>query len=153
MIKQINAQIKVAEYRIYLNYLEEHFNNVAKAYNHVFTRCEHAIDIDWKQLREQVMDHDMSKMSKHEFTQYANYYYGPSKHLGDAWEHHKTANHHHWQTAKTEVDIVHMIIDWVAMGYKCKDTAEKYYRLNRHAMIISDEHIKLMKDVFKLIKE
>ena len=74
-----------------------------------------------------------AKLSKQEFCQYRDFFYpvkDSDKENSDfalAWENHKQENHHHHETAKDYNDLVHMIVDWIAMSYKFKDDPRKFY--------------------------
>lgn len=49
---------------------------------------------------------------------------------------------------ETYEDIIHMVIDWTAMGYKFGDTAQQYYESNKDKIELSDEHKMFMYEIF-----
>lgn len=174
----INEEMKGIEYinqtTKYLEYLQEHLDNVKKAYNHIAeilfdkrTQLGKIIGQDVEEflflLKEEVKNHDLSKFSDYEFVPYRVKFFPVSEeeanHQDDiqidfksAWMNHKLENHHHWETAQTKIDIVHMIIDWTAMGYKFGDTAKEYYEANKDRIQLSKEHEDFMYDIFGLIE-
>jgi hypothetical protein len=114
-------------------------------------------DCAWHTLRAEVVAHDLSKFSMLEFTQYRDQFFPVNKtdkensNFDSAWENHKNENHHHHETAENYLDVVHMIIDWTAMGYKFGDTAQKYYEANKVKITLSDEHHAFMYEIFNRI--
>lgn len=161
---------KIRKFREYLDYIEEHYNNVQKAWKLIQKKCKnmHFIYDDrlFFELDFAIKNHDISKLSEHEFTQYRQFFFPcenekKDKELMDtAWEHHKINNDHHWQTwtlhgygsdAKRELALIHNICDWVAMGFKFGDTAKDYYEKNKHEINLPDWAIELMYDIFELI--
>lgn len=149
--------------REYLNYIEEHLKNVQLAFTEVSDACEGmqwvGDDYSWHIVRGDVMAHDLSKFSKEEFTQYRDSFFpvnGLKKNDSDfcsAWENHKLQNSHHHETVQNYLDIVHMVIDWTAMGYKFGDTAQEYYERNKDKIILSEQNIEFLNEVFDKIKE
>ena len=93
--------------REYLDYIEEHYDNVQKAWALLQDKCRDFDFVSDEQLfaviDEKIKHHDESKLSAEEFTQYRQKFYPTSyetknKKLFDrAWEHHKRYNDHHWQ--------------------------------------------------------
>lgn len=115
----------IAKTRQYLDYLEEHFNNIEKAFELVCDRFKDSYliydEYHFFNLKDDVKDHDLSKFSQHEFTQYRAKFY-PTKHEIDnrpnfvegvepvyqsdidfeqAWKHHEKNNNHHASYIKT----------------------------------------------------
>lgn len=136
---------KIKKTREYLDYLEEHYNNVQKAWAELQEKCKDMRfiwdDYFYSEIDSEVINHDESKMSPEEFQKYRQFFYpcvGEIKNKGlflEAWEHHKKENLHHWESWTNrdlqyqfwEMAIVHNIIDWMAMGYKFGDTAQSFY--------------------------
>ncbi len=150
----------VQKFREYLDYLEEHLENVRKAFNDLSQKCDGlwwvGDDTSWHSIRQQVCHHDISKFSEEEFVEYQMAFFpvkGEESTLNDAWEHHKNNNTHHHESLKNNWDIVHMIIDWTAMGYKFGDTAQEYYENNMDKMTITDEQKEIMYEIFNKIAE
>lgn len=154
--------------REYLDYIEEHINNVQKAWDCLKLKCSDMRfiydDFVYFSIEHDVKCHDLSKLSEDELVQYRRVFY-PCKNeikveLKDSWEHHKKENQHHWQnwTKKNnshpyewEINCVHMVIDWMAMGYKFEDTAQKYYEKNKDNILIPDYAISFIYEIFKRI--
>lgn len=164
-IERMAGQDYIDQARKYLNYLEEHLNNVKRAFQEVSEACKDmwwvSDDYLWHTFRSEVEWHDVSKFSQHEFTQYADKFF-PTKHepmewhdngFDKAWEHHKKHNRHHHETAMMSLDIVHMVIDWTAMGYKFNDTAKEYYEKNKDKINLSKEHKKFLYEIFDRLSD
>lgn len=126
------------KYFSYLKYVLEHKKNV-------FIEC-------WKEgLYLHAFIHDLSKFSPIEFTTYANNFYGNEKEMKYSnfeygWLHHQHKNKHHWDYwvnsdgQALDIPITYikqMICDWKAMSRKFGDTAQIYYKNNRHKMNLS----------------
>lgn len=161
-IERMKAQDYIDSTRAYLNYLEEHIENVRKAFEELSNACDGMYwvgdDFTWHCIRSDVMNHDLSKFSKEEFVQYRDKFFsvnGQEPNPDDfkaAWENHKQQNHHHHETAYTVVDVVHMVIDWTAMGYKFGDTAESYYLKNKDNMNLEPWMVEEMTEIFSRIR-
>jgi len=152
--------------REYLDYIEEHIKNVKRAWIEIQEKCNDMFFIQddnyYESIGQEVVKHDLSKMSEYEFIQYRRAFFKtesePKYDMGQAWEHHKKNNPHHWQNWINQyspnrrqwiVHCVHMIIDWMAMGYKFGDTAQKYYEQNKDKVKIPDEAENLMYQIFE----
>lgn len=159
-IDRMAGQDYIDKTREYLDYVEEHLENVRKAFCELSVICEGMAwvgdDCAWHTLRHDVMWHDVSKLSQAELVPYADKFY-PTEHapmewhengFDKAWDHHKRHNHHHHETADNYLDIVHMIIDWTAMGYKFGDTAQEYYERNKDRIKLKPEFINFMYEIF-----
>jgi len=167
-IKALRRSLKTKEELNYLNYIEEHYNNVQKAWLLIQDKCKHFsfITDDWlfNQLDNDIKNHDLSKLSKNEFSQYRQFFYPANdkeedKSLYDkAWEHHKKHNNHHWQTwtkysnrTNQELALLHNICDWVAMGFMFEDTAKEYYENNKKGIKMPQWAIVYMYKIFDCI--
>lgn len=158
--------------REYLNYIEEHVLNVEKAWRELQDKCEDMKfiydDYLYNMIDAEVGFHDLSKLSEQEFIQYRKSFY-PTKaeskeikyDMTQAWKHHKINNPHHWQNWTTmnsnhphewEVHCVHMVIDWMAMGYKFGDTAQSYYESNKDKVELPDYAVSFIYEIFERIK-
>lgn len=148
--------------RNYCDYLEEHLTNVSKAFTELTQACdgkEHwvADDFTWHTIREDVRLHDISKFSPQEFVQYRNHFFPTtskdkeSSGFSEAWENHKRENHHHHETCEDRLDVVHMLIDWMAMSYKFGDTPREYYEkiTNSGELEISHDHRVYMEQLLR----
>ena len=153
--------------REYLDYLEDHINNVNKAWEELKIKCKDMRfifdDYMYFSIQDAVDQHDLSKLSEEEFLQYRKYsFHHPKEEAHDmtpAWEHHKANNPHHWENWTTinndgdpyswEVHCVHMVIDWVAMSYKFGDTAQEYYERNKDKIKLPDYAVSLIYEIFQ----
>lgn len=170
---QMIGQDYIKQTRAYLDYLEEHLNNIRKAFQEISEACDGMTwvgdDLTWYLLKDEVCLHDLSKFSAEEFTQYrANFF--PTEYDTDniatdfeqAWKHHYSVNEHHAEFINSlpkevldskpglvERYLVHMIIDWTAMGYKFGDTAQQYYESNRDKINLCKKHEDFIYTIFK----
>lgn len=158
---------KINKFREYLDYIEEHYSNVQKAWKIINKKCKGKSfrfmgdDFIWHNIDKNVKMHDMSKLSTEEFTQYRQYFFPcdyESKNediFNKAWEHHKSNNTHHWQNwVSNKLDehcLVEMIIDWMAMGMKFNDTAKSYYEKNKSEINLPKWAIDLMYEIFECV--
>ena len=159
--KPMEAMLYIAKTREYLDYLEEHINNIDKAYHEVATACDDLREVSddsvYFELNEEVRNHDVSKFSKEEFTQYRAKFFpivseGITENDFDtALEHHKDHNPHHWEKVNGYTDVFHMVVDWTAMGYKFGDTAQQYYELNSEDINLEPKWIEFMYKIFSRI--
>jgi len=158
---------KLERLRFYLDYIEEHYNNVITAWKLIQEKCS---DLDFikdarlrKRIDDEVKDHDLSKLSAQELVQYQEKFYpteaektkkGVRPRFKEAFAHHKKENLHHveaWRDADFKdprewvVHCVHMIADWHAMGTKFGDDAFQFFRktkpkgLDEEALILIDQ--------------
>lgn len=159
--EQMKATKYIKTTRQYLDYLEEHIENVRLAFCELSKACDGmwwvGDDYQWHTFRMEVMHHDLSKFSREEFVQYRDSFYPvcasdkTNSRMEDAWEHHKRKNSHHHETVHTYMDIVHMVIDWTAMGYNFGDTAQQYYESNKDKISLSEDHKKFMYEIFECL--
>jgi hypothetical protein len=157
-IDRMKAQDYIDRSREYLDYLEEHIENVRLAFDEVSRACDGMAwvgdDASWFAVREDVVWHDVSKFGKDEFVQYRDHFFPVDAQDGCggcfrcAVEHHKRENHHHHETAETWADVVHMVVDWTAMGYKSGGTAEQYYKANEDKISVEGLNKVIMLDIF-----
>ena len=150
-IPRMDGQDYIDSTRAYLDYLEEHLNNIAKAFTELTDACDGkeywASNLfDWELFKREVMEHDLSKFTKEEFVQYRDNFFPVSPEdnensdFSSAWENHKICNPHHHESAKGFMDIAHMLIDWMAMGYKFNDNPWDYYEKMKDSLDISEDH-------------
>lgn len=111
----------IAKTREYLDYIEEHYDNVQKAFKVVEEKCSDMWfimdDCRYFNLKEQVKWHDYSKLCIDEFVQYRRAFFKTDlekerynntedyntkervdKDFNEAWSHHQNGNAHHWQS-------------------------------------------------------
>lgn len=161
---------KIRETRKYLDYLEEHYNNVQKAWELLQDKCKDMFfisdDYTYIVLDKCIKEHDESKLSAEEFVQYRMYFFPVNEKekenacFDDAWENHKKLNSHHWEHwtkqskhTYSEIFLIHNIIDWVAMGFKFGDTAQSYYEKNKKEIQFPDWAEKLAYEIFERIEK
>ncbi len=168
-IAKMTGEEHIKKTREYLDYLEEHLSNVQKAFQEVSDKCTDMDwvknDMVWHDVRSDVQNHDLSKFSTEEFTQYRNSFFPMENEVKDitgfemAWDNHKQKNHHHWETIEegidiekdpnlVELNIVHMIMDWTAMSYKFGDSAQQYYEENKKTVKIHSRWHPFMYEIF-----
>ena len=155
--------------RDYLDYIEEHYNNVQKAWKLIQEKCSDMNFITntylFNEIDGLVKDHDLSKLSMEEFIPYREKFFplksenpDPSR-FDMAWEHHKENNWHHWQNwtqveagfPNAVVFLVDNLCDWAAMGFKFGDTAKDYYEKNKHEIKLPEWAVELMYKIFDCI--
>jgi hypothetical protein len=176
---------KAQYYKEYLDYVIEHVENVQKAWDILKNALKHENviydDYIYWTIDGMIKEHDMSKLSSEEFTQYADYFYSPygskkdsfnhteewkeKEHLRiitdfeKSWKHHLENNDHHWENWSKKDGpnyivccIVCMVADWMAMGMKFGDTAEEYYRNNYKKIDIPDWSRDYLEEIFKSLR-
>lgn len=164
MIEEIN------KFREYLDYIEEHYNNVQKAWKLIQSKCKDSKfiydDFCFFMIDSDVKKHDDSKLSTEEFTQYRQFFFPTSEEQPDedimlgAWKHHIKKNVHHsdgWYEKNlmaapyAEVYIVMLTVDLVAMAFKFGGTAKEYYDSHKDSIHVPKWGEELMYDIFKKI--
>lgn len=169
MIETINKT------REYLNYLEEHYNNVQEAWKIIQNKCNGKgklfpflyDDFKFYILDKMIKEHDISKLSQEEFIPYRKSFFATEsedkeaagKGFEKAWQHHKKENTHHWENWTNsnngdiyqELDLIHNICDWMAMGIKFNDTAREFYKKNKDKIKIPEWAEKLMFEIFDCV--
>jgi hypothetical protein len=162
--------LHVNKIREYCNYVEEHLLNVEKAWEIIQVACKdmNVIYDDYLfwNIDAMIRAHDVSKMSDEEFLPYQHNFFpvGLEKDpvaFDLAWQHHLGCNPHHWQ-AWTKIretypneqacHCVCMVADWMAMGMKFGDTAEKYYEANRHKMDLPEWAVGFLGEIFHRLR-
>ena len=157
--------IKGLEYirkiREYLSYVETHLKYVYYAFQNLTDACKDTWwvkDIEiWNTLHKDILNHDISKFSKEEFIPYVEHFYPidgkkPGS-IDSAWSHHKNNNSHHYESLKTDIDVVHMVIDWTAMGYMFGDNAQEYYERNKNKIKLNSRQKQIVTEMFVCISE
>ncbi len=165
-IKAVDEQRK--EYRAYV---EEHINNVMRAFTTLRSKLIELMDLGWfeaNQLESAVIKHDQSKYSPEEFEPYRKNFNpindaekkANKEAFDKAWIHHYTNNPHHWnywvipgtKTAKpmSRVALAELICDWHAMSIKFKGTPLTFYEKNKDGIILHPETKELLE---KLLHE
>ncbi len=150
--------------REYINYIEEHYNAVQKAWILIQDKCKPmrfmVDDYYYETIGLHIRNHDVSKLSTEEFVPYREAFYPvpKDKYINvvevaqeKAWDHHKRENTHHWERiaegrlnhVDSEIAIVEMVCDWVAMEYQGKTPAREYYNqhIKQHLTTTDNEFI------------
>lgn len=165
----------------YLNYIEEHYSNVQKAWQILKEKCKHETfiydDFRYFCIDDMIKDHDLSKLSAEEFVQYRKQFFPASfekaadnkADFEKAWEHHKENNNHHWENwtgryeckgwdglqgpyYSDEIHFVCMICDWMAMSMKFGDTPREYYEKNKDKIQLPENFIPWLYEIFDQIE-
>lgn len=152
----------------YINYVQEHVNNVRKAWFEVKMKCKTYLVYmcpmsDLKTIDYCINTHDQSKFSKEEFEPYRKNFYPindqekeENKEAFDlAWKHHYMVNPHHWDHWY-EMDrldempftfVVEMICDWQAMSYKFGGNAKEWYEKNKNSIVLGKNQRKWVEEL------
>lgn len=158
---------QIAKTREYLDYIEEHLFNVNKAFIELSEACNGKMgwvgdDGAWFGVKREVEQHDISKFSSEEFVQYRQKFFPVANentkeivdaNFTEAFEHHKENNLHHHETIRNFTDIIHMVIDWTAMGYKFGDNPREYYESNKSKIQLDEKYIEFMYELFDALDE
>ena len=126
----------------------KHFKTICKHKYYVFNECRQC-GITWQGIK-----HDLSKFGKTEFISSAKYFQGNRSPIDAekedcgysvAWQHHKGHNPHHWeyyletpeQAAEIpKLNVAEMLLDWIAMSMKFKNSPITWYNQNKDRMIL-----------------
>ena len=150
----------------YESYVEEHQKSILTA----FYRLKGWIDYDkheWKEIEENIKEHDWSKKIRPEFSGYRFYFFpedGEEKDVegfDKAWLHHIQNNPHHWEhyvipvkNIATEMPfkyIIEMLLDWQAMSYKFGDSIIEFYEKKKDEMILHEKTILIVEKWLQII--
>lgn len=162
---------KIKKFRDWLDEIEQHYKDVQRAWKLINDKCKNKgfrfmyDDFVWHCIDSDVKNHDESKLSAMEFTQYRNFFHpcdGEQKNKEEfkkAWEHHKKHNAHHWEhwtqlnpTPYDDAFLVMNVIDWVAMGFRDGfSDAKTFYESKKDKINFPDWAIDLMYKIFDCI--
>ena len=161
MIELLRTKLKERKYK---KYIEEHRENIKKAFSELII----CLDLDNDvciELFERILNHDLSKYSEEEFYAYRKYLYPINKQEKEnakeefekAWEHHWKNNDHHWEhrqndtefTKETKLAILENICDWLAMGYR----PIEYYNKIKDKINLPKEQINFLEKILEELKE
>lgn len=155
-----NPEIKIKEQE-YRNYIQEHKNNVIKAWDimksnniimeFIKNNCAHTMEFEVT-IPYLIEHHDESKFSKEEFEPYRKYYYSISDEEKKSAEeeyklaeiHHYDHNHHHWNHWVNNplpipvYYLVEMVCDWMAMSMKFNSKVSTWYNSNKDKIIFNN---------------
>ena len=161
----------------YDNYIEEHRNNVEKAFNWLVENLPELFrdEEDIRMCRYNIERHDLSKEDPYEYNAYDKYFYGGNQSyevvqdFNYAWLHHIHHNPHHWQywvlindnpdegeiilDMPTEY-IIEMICDWWSFSFAKGDLNEifKWYAEHNEYMKLSETTRNKVYKILTLIK-
>ena len=105
----MNALKDIKAIQEYLDYVKIHIENVEKAWDEIKEKCKHENfiydDHLYHLINMEVKNHDVSKLTEHEFIQYQMAFYPARVNSGkydveEAWQHHIRENPHHWDWPK-----------------------------------------------------
>lgn len=148
MAKPIKPTPTCPEEEAYLAYIDEHRKNVYTAFMRFGSTLCLALSLvhgEYDVLRRFVSSHDNSKYSEEEFEGYRQWFYpkeGEEKDkdtFNKAWKHHYEHNPHHWEhhlangkpKPMSKLNIAEMILDWIAMSIKFKNSPLEWYKKNK----------------------
>jgi len=153
----------------YDDYLDNHRQNVYRAYEWIKTNLPEVIPEDTNLEWLTGYSHDASKNSFEEYYAYDNYFYGDDrteeviKNFNYAWLHHIHNNPHHWQywilinddpgegeiILEMPIDYaIEMICDWWAFSFAKGDLGEIFDWYDKRK-----QHIKLHPNTRKFIED
>jgi hypothetical protein len=146
--------------RQYLDDLEEHYNNVQKAWSIIKLKCADMYFITTakylENLEYEISRHDMSKIGVKEFVQCRIQFYRASTdqlrplQTTNALTHHIDNNDHHWENwthihadmTIWEVCCVHMLADWLAKGMSEKPDDPVGYLIEHYESVKGEAKFK-----------
>lgn len=166
-----------AKRKEYKDYIDEHIENVYKAYTKL-RNMETILMAHFKQISPEILDnlrgrvlkHDETKYWESEFEPYRKYFYPANTSEGKenkavvdmfntAWEHHYKHNDHHpeyWVENDTPSKMsteaaLEMICDWIAMSIKFNNRAIDWYTDNKDNIKFHDETRKFVEKALDII--
>ena len=167
-----NTMDVIMKTEMYLIYLQEHVANVLSCWAEVVEKCKHMRfiydDYVYSVLRQQIQQHDRTKLSLQEFAPYRQRFYPvddserAATDFQAAWEHHKKYNSHHWENWTTqtytdpysaEINCVHMVIDWLAMGKTQDNSALVYYEKQRDTIKLPTWADKMVREICAAVEK
>ena len=161
-------------YTEYKKYLKNHISNVNVAFNYISNQVPSILDgVDIVKLKNNILNHDLSKYEVEELDPYNDYFYGEknekTKHgMDKAFLHHIHRNPHHWQywilvhddepTEYIEIPkeyLIEMICDWMSFSINKKDWTEfaDFYENNKGNIKMNDKSRKFLEECIQKIKE
>ena len=156
--KYKDIKLKEKEYEDYIN---EHVNNVKKAYNERKIPISVVLNLsndEIKDLENRIENHDNSKWSDEEFDAYRRHFHYISdkekeeskEDFEKAWKHHYTVNDHHPEhycldgepKEIPKVAMAELICDWDAMSRKFGGNPLKWYNDNAARKFVFNDNTK-----------
>ena len=173
MSDQMDTEVmKVLKENEYRAYIEEHCDNVLKAYKEmlrIYSYHSFVLDPDLRgEFHRRCTEHDASKYSEEEFKAYREHFHSISEEEKEAskesfdvaWKHHYTVNDHHWEHYVDNDGVAHeipliaiaeLIADWMAMSMKFGGTPLTYYKSNKQEINlhpVTKDRLEAMLQVF-----
>jgi len=155
----------------YDSYIKDHKENVSKAFNVLIEN--NLVETSYiNKIQELINNHDLSKYSKKEYSQYAIYFNTKEKtdqikrDFDYAWLHHQINNPHHYQYWILNKDdgevkaldmpyeyIIEMVCDWFSFSVKKGDYAEigKFYKDLKKSPNISQNTKKIIEPIIETL--
>lgn len=166
---ELNKVLLEGKREEYLNYIDEHIENVNKVWTNILMIPELRYIINGGEnntinediICQNISMHDKSKYSEEEFEPYRkNFFPVNNKEKEDnlldfqiAWQHHKNVNKHHWDywhergltNEMPLIYVVEMFCDHAAMSMKFGGTALEWFKnqLNNHKIVVGDKQKEL----------
>lgn len=161
----------------YDRYIDEHRENVKKAFNWLKTNFPIIDkDIDISEYEENILNHDASKFDPEEYEAYDAYFYGGNKsyevirRFDRAWLTHIHKNPHHWQhwilindkpdegeiiLEMPDIYIIEMICDWWSFSFAKGDLTEifKWYDERKNYIKLGEDTRERVESILSQIKE
>lgn len=138
-ITEDSNNIELEKIKQYEEYVEEHYNNVKKAFEELINKEIPETMEYLNDLYKKVQEHDNSKWSEEEFNAYRKNFYpineqekeDNKEEFEKAWKHHYENNDHHWEhwlddqgSLESLIEVgernvrlayLEMVCDWTAM--------------------------------------
>ena len=152
-MKLIKPSPACPEDEAYLAYIDEHRNNVRQAFfkfGKPICLCLSLVNGEYDILQRHVNRHDVSKYNEEEFQGYRQWFFPKEGETKDkdmfqkAWKHHYETNQHHWEyflnngkpKEMPPLCIAEMLLDWIAMSMKFRNSPLKWYRENQDRITV-----------------
>ena len=156
------------EEKAYLAYIDEHRKNVFSAFMKFGKTICLGLSLvqgEYDILKRYVNRHDASKYDKEEFDGYRQWFYpkeGEEKNkevFQAAWHHHYRNNPHHWEyyvdhekaSPMPKLSIAEMILDWIAMSMKFKNSPADWYNQNKDNILLHKDTKDKTESVLKML--
>lgn len=168
MKKIVKPKVTCEEEQKYLDYVDEHRENVMKAFEKNGKRYMLLLGVpekDYDMIKAQIQSHDLSKYGKDEFEPYRNRFFPKKDEPYDrdgfekAWIHHYMNNPHHWdfwqgidgeEPREMKLNyLVELLADWEAMSMKFGGTPLTYYESKYESIKLHPKTRKILYDALK----
>lgn len=150
----------------YLDYLRDHFSFIEEAFDLVRTALgdsdEHAEIVTSSKFKTSVENHDLSKFSSEQFTQYRDMFFPVDivtpeikESFREAWARHEQVEEHHVfalndisRSEDHDLIAYHLVIDLIAMSYAKGGSPKEFYKENLAEKINNDGLRNLILKIF-----